>query len=240
MLRLALVLALVPFAAAAGCRDMLFDGLSYTVCDVRAGQDLRLFDAGADGAYGSFNAVEAELAAQGETLGFAMNAGMYHPDLSPVGLYIEDYQQKKPLVTRAGPGNFGLLPNGVFCFGDGLLRVVESLRFKAEAPRCRYATQSGPMLVIEGSLHPMFRAGSESRQIRNGVGASADGQRAYFAISNQAVNFYDFARLFRDKLGVSNALYFDGKISRLLAPDLARMDAGFPMGPMLGLVVPRG
>ena len=185
MLRLALVLALLPFAAAAGCRDMVFDGTSYTVCDVGAGQDLRLFDAGADGAYGSFNAVEAELAAQGETLGFAMNAGMYHPDLSPVGLYIEDYQQKKPLVTRAGPGNFGLLPNGVFCFGDGLLRVVESLRFKAEAPRCRYATQSGPMLVIEGSLHPMFRAGSESRQIRNGVGASADGQRAYFAISNQ-------------------------------------------------------
>ena len=95
MLRLALVLVLLPFAAAAGCRDMVFDGTSYTVCDVGAGQDLRLFDAGADGAYGSFNAVEAELAAQGETLGFAMNAGMYHPDLSPVGLYIEDYQQKK-------------------------------------------------------------------------------------------------------------------------------------------------
>ena len=238
MLRLALALCLLPFVAAAGCRDMAFEAASYTVCEVTAEQDLRLFQAGPDGAYGSFNAVEAALAPQGQSLGFAMNAGMYHPDLSPVGLYIEEYVQKKPLVTREGPGNFGLLPNGVFCIGEGL-RVIESLAYKSQTPRCRYATQSGPMLVIDGALHPQFMRGSDSRHIRNGVGTSDDGRKAFFVISNVPVNFYDFARLFRDRLGVKNALYLDGKISRLLAPDLERMDAGFPMGPMLGLVVPR-
>jgi uncharacterized protein YigE (DUF2233 family) len=239
MLRLALALMLLPFAAAAGCRDVAFLGSSYTVCEISATQDLRLFQSGPNGAYGSFNAIEETLAPMGETLGFAMNAGMYHPDLSPVGLYIENFLQKKSLVTREGPGNFGLLPNGVFCIGDGL-RVIESLAYQAKAPSCRYATQSGPMLVIVGALHPKFMADSDSRFIRNGVGSSDDGRTAYFVISNAPVNFYDFARLFRDGLGVKNALYLDGKISRLMAPELARMDAGFPMGPIVGLVVPRG
>jgi uncharacterized protein YigE (DUF2233 family) len=239
MLRLALALLLLPVAASAACRDLQFEAVSYTVCEVTSSQDLRLFQSGPDGAYGSFNAVEEALAAKGETLGFGMNAGMYHPDLRPVGLYIEDGVEKTPLVTRAGPGNFALLPNGVFCIGDGL-RVIESLAYQAAAPKCRYATQSGPMLVIDGALHPKFMAGSDSLHIRNGVGTSEDGKTAYFAISNQPVNFYDFARLFRDRLEVKNALYFDGAISRLLAPEIGRMDAGFPMGPILGLVVPRG
>jgi uncharacterized protein YigE (DUF2233 family) len=239
MLRLALALLLLPVAASAACRDLQFKAVSYTVCEVTSSQDLRLFQSGPDGAYGSFNAVEEALAAKGETLGFGMNAGMYHPDLRPVGLYIEEGVEKTPLVTRAGPGNFALLPNGVFCIGDGL-RVIESLAYQAAAPKCRYATQSGPMLVIDGALHPKFMAGSDSLHIRNGVGTSEDGKTAYFAISNQPVNFYDFARLFRDRLEVKNALYFDGAISRLLAPEIGRMDAGFPMGPILGLVVPRG
>lgn len=239
MLRLAFALVLLPFAATAACRDLQFEAESYTVCEVAAAQDLRLFYAGPEGAYGSFNAVEEALAAKGETLGFGMNAGMYHPDLRPVGLYIEEGVEKTPLVTREGPGNFGLLPNGVFCIGAGL-RVIESLAYQAAPPGCRFATQSGPMLVIDGALHPKFMAGSDSLHIRNGVGTSEDGQTAYFVISNQPVNFYDFARLFRDALGVKNALYLDGAISRLLAPEIGRMDAGFPMGPMIGLVVPRG
>jgi uncharacterized protein YigE (DUF2233 family) len=239
MLRLAFALVLLPFAATADCRDLQFEAESYTVCEVTAAQDLRLFYAGPEGAYGSFNAVEEALAARGETLGFGMNAGMYHPDLRPVGLYIEEGIEKTPLVTREGPGNFGLLPNGVFCIGAGL-RVIESLAYQAAPPGCRFATQSGPMLVIDGALHPKFMAGSDSLHIRNGVGTSEDGQTAYFVISNQPVNFYDFARLFRDALGVKNALYLDGAISRLLAPEIGRMDAGFPMGPMIGLVVPRG
>nr|WP_103258997.1 phosphodiester glycosidase family protein [Tabrizicola aquatica] len=240
MLRLALAFLLAPVAAAAAtCRDTSFDGASYTLCEVTLADDLRLFHSGADGAYGSFRAVNQALEGQGQTLGFAMNAGMYHRDLDPVGLYVEEGQETSRLVTRDGPGNFGLLPNGVFCWGEGF-RVIESRAFKAEAPACRFATQSGPMLVIKGELHPRFLATSDSLYVRNGVGVSADGGRAVFAISNDAVNFHSFARLFRDELGLSDALYFDGNISRLYAPELGRHDAGFPMGPIVGTVVPKG
>ena len=237
---LALVLSLTPVAAeAVECRDTSFEGASYTVCEVTAAEDLRLFHSGPDGAYGSFRNVDAALGAEGKVLGFAMNAGMYHRDLAPVGLYVEDGIEVSKIVTSDGPGNFGLLPNGVFCIGDDL-RVMESRAFKKAKPDCRYATQSGPMLVIKGKLHPKLLPGSDSTYVRNGVGVSEDGSRAVFAISNDAVNFHSFARLFRDELGLPDALYFDGNISRLYAPSLDRHDGGFPMGPIVGTVVPRG
>ena len=236
---LALALLLAPTAMqAADCRDTSFEGASYTLCEVTAGEDLRLFQSGPDGAYGSFKNVDAALAAEGKALGFAMNAGMYHRDLAPVGLYVENGVEVSKLVTRAGPGNFGLLPNGVFCIGE-TFRVIESRVFRKERPDCRYATQSGPMLVIGGKLHPKLLADSDSLYVRNGVGVSRDGARAVFAISNEAVNFHTFARLFRDELGLPDALYFDGNISRLYAPALGRHDGGFPMGPMVGTVVPK-
>ena len=87
------------------------------------------------------------------------------------------------------------------------------------------------MLVIDGALHPLFKPASDSLHIRNGVGVSADGKTAFFAISNRSVNFATFGRLFRDALGTPNALYFDGSVSRLYAPDLARSGAGFSIGP---------
>ena len=94
-------------------------------------------------------------------------------------------------------------------------------------------------MVIDGALHPRFKPGSVSLNIRNGVGVSADGRTAWFAISNRAVNFDSFARFFRDALDTPNALYFDGSVSRLYAPDLGRSGAGFSVGPMVGLVVPK-
>ena len=237
---LALALLLAPVVVeAAECRDTTFEGASYTLCEVAVGEDLRLFHSGPEGAYGSFRNVDAALGAEGKTLGFAMNAGMYHRDLAPVGLYVEDGVEVAPLVTRAGPGNFGLLPNGVFCIGK-TFRVIESRAFKKERPDCRYATQSGPMLVIGGKLHPKLLPDSDSLYVRNGVGVSEDGERAVFAISDEAVNFHAFARFFRDALGLKDALYFDGNISRLYAPSLGRHDGGFPMGPIVGTVIPKG
>lgn len=230
-----LALFLPAPAEAVTCRDTAFEAQSYTVCDVALGEDLRLFHSGTDGAYGSFSAVDAALAATDQKLAFAMNAGMFHHDLSPVGLYVENGVEAARLITTDGPGNFGLLPNGVFCVSD-TLRVIESRAFKAENPACRYATQSGPMLVIDGALHPRFLATSDSYNYRNGVGVSDDGQVASFVISNDMVNFHSFARFFRDVLGVKNALFLDGSISRLYAPELERHDAGFPMGPMVGVV----
>jgi len=238
MRRLLVLLALLMpgMALGAACRDEMFDGASFTLCEVSAADDLQLFHTGPTGPYGSFRAVEEALTSDKKTLGFAMNAGMYHRDLAPVGLFIAEGDIETPLITRDGPGNFGLLPNGVFCWGDSY-RVIESRAFKADPPACRFATQSGPMLVIGGKLHPKFLAKSDSLYIRNGVGVSADGSRAVFAISNEPVNFHLFARLFRDHLALPDALYFDGSISRLYAPDLMRHDGGFPMGPIVGTVV---
>ncbi len=240
-IRTALLLLLLPGTAVAACRALTFEDQPYTVCEVAADEDLRLFQAGSDGAvYGSFSAVNTALLSEDRTLGFAMNAGMFHADRSPVGLLIERGDERHGIITSDGPGNFGLLPNGVFCVADDRFAVIESRTFAENPPDCTYATQSGPMLVIGGDLHPRFLPTSDSLYIRNGVGVSADGSKAVFAISDQAVNFHTFARLFRDALGLPQALYLDGSISRLYAPDLDRHDGGFPMGPIIGTVVPKG
>ena len=238
----ALAALLFPAAAAAAeCTALSHEGRGYTVCEARAGDDLRLFLSGQDGRpYGTFGRIDRALAAEGRRLAFAMNAGMYHPDRRPVGLYLDPSGEAAPLVTSPGPGNFGMLPNGVFCIGEDRFAVVESHRFAETRPACRYATQSGPMLVIGGELHPRFLVDSDSRFVRNGVGVSTDGATAYLAISDRPVTFHEFARLFRDALGTPDALYFDGSISRLHAPVIGRSDAGFPMGPVIGLVAPAG
>ncbi len=231
---------LAPLGAlAAECRTEMFEGTDYSVCAVdMTAEDLRVFlNAPETGeTLGSFRAVDGMLHAGGQALDFAMNAGMYHSDRRPVGLYIEDGQEAAPLVTQAGPGNFGLLPNGVLCIREGRADVIETLRFAREAPACRHATQSGPMLVLGGKLHPRFLRDSDSLYIRNGVGTNADGTRAIFAISNAPVNFHTFGRFFRDHLDLPQALYFDGNISRLYAPALRRSDIGFPIGPIVGTV----
>ena len=238
---LPLLAGMVAAAAAAAdeapCAARDFEGQSYTVCTAHADDDLRLFLKDGQGALiGTPERLEALLAPD-MRLVFAMNAGMYHADREPVGLFVEDGQQGRAIVTAEGPGNFGLLPNGVFCIGK-TLRVIESRAFAADPPACRHATQSGPMLVIGGALHPRFLPDSDSRNIRNGVGVSEDGQTAWFAISEAPVTFHEFARLFRDGLGAPDALYLDGKVSRLTVPAQGRSDFGLPMGPIVGLVTP--
>ncbi|MEO0750261.1 MAG: phosphodiester glycosidase family protein, partial [Pseudomonadota bacterium] len=164
--------------AALGCETVDYEQASYTICRVDAAeQEIRLFlnDPEDGKTLGTFGKVDRLLRQSGEVLTLAMNAGMYHADRRPVGHYVENGEEEAPLITSDGPGNFGLLPNGVFCVGEARAQVIESLRFARERPACRYATQSGPMLVIDGALHPRFLEGSDSTFIRNGVGASADG-----------------------------------------------------------------
>lgn len=234
------VAALAPAAQAADCRAETLDDLRFTVCTVDpATEELRLFRTDAQGAVlGSFGRVDQMLQAEEAQLGFAMNAGMYHADRAPVGLYIENGEQTRAAVPNPGPGNFGLLPNGIFCVANGGARVIETLTYIEEAPACTHATQSGPMLVIDGELHPRFLVDSTSRYIRNGVGVDAEGL-VHFAISDSRVRFHEFGRLFRDVLNTPQALYFDGKISRLYAPGIDRHDAGLPLGPIIGTVEPR-
>ena len=238
MIRILLALLLILPSAAMACENLTYKSNDYTLCEVTLNDDLRLFHTDKNGIlYGSFGQINAGLALNNQKLGFAMNAGMYHKDRSPVGLFIENSTEKNPIADGGTYGNFGLKPNGVFCFGQDSFAVIETNTFRASNPACKFATQSGPMLVIDGKLHPRFLPKSTSRYIRNGVGVSADGSTAIFVISNNRVTFHAFGSLFRDHLNTPNALYFDGKVSRLYAPDLSRHDKGFALGVMVGTVI---
>jgi uncharacterized protein YigE (DUF2233 family) len=238
-MRIIIMLVGVVWAGAAEavtCQNDTFEGHRMTRCDIDVvTEDLRLFHSDDEGrVLGGFG----QVADYAGSLSFAMNAGMYHDDRSPVGLFQVDGLQISGIVTSEGPGNFGLLPNGVFCLNDQSAQIYESRAFAARTPDCRDADQSGPMLVIDGALHPRFLPESESLNIRNGVGTSTDGTSATFVISDDPVNFHTFARYFRDVVGVPNALYLDGSVSRLYAPELGRDDIGFQLGPIVGVVSP--
>jgi uncharacterized protein YigE (DUF2233 family) len=169
-------------------------------------------------------------------LAFATNAGMFEPGHSPVGLLILNGEQITPLNLRDGTGNFYLKPNGVFVLTDaGTARVMETTSFETFLPRVLWATQSGPLLVHEGDIHPDLVAGSSNLQIRNGVGVRADG-KIVFALSLSPVNFYDFAVLFRARLQCPNALYLDGQISAFYVPGMDKKPNEQFFGPMFGLV----
>lgn len=163
-----------------------------------------------------------------------MNGGMYHSDLAPVGLYIEKRKQVQKLSTKGGWGNFHLLPNGVFWINGNQAHVSETKSFQRRGIVPDFATQSGPMLVINGKLHPRFLKASDSVKIRNGVGVSADGKTIYFAISHSTINFWDFGTLFQKELKTPNALFLDGTVSALSAPGVSR--GGWrELGPMIGV-----
>ena len=180
----------------------------------------------------SFNSLKTYAAGKGEILVFATNGGMFKPDHSPVGLYIEAGQQISPIDSTSGAGNFYLKPNGIFFLTkNGVAGITETALFKNK--KIAYATQSGPMLIINGDIHPVFTASSGNRNIRNGVGILADG-RVLFAMSERPVTFFEFADFFKSA-GCRNALYLDGFVSRTYLPEKPRMESGDDFGVMIGV-----
>ena len=147
---------------------------------------------------GSIGNLKTFFKATGDTLLFAMNGGMYSKDQSPQGLYIEKGKTLAPLDTLHGNGNFYLKPNGIFYLTTTCNPIVCTTENFQDNGQIKFATQSGPMLVIDGQIHGTFKKGSTNLNIRNGVGILSDGN-ALFAISKVPVNFYDFAMFFKNQ-----------------------------------------
>jgi uncharacterized protein YigE (DUF2233 family) len=226
----------VAAATPLNCFGVEFQGKAASVCkvDVRNNQ-LRLFLRDDRGELLGSLAAAARLAdSQGERLQFAMNAGMYHPDFSPVGLLVINGREVSPLNLNEGEGNFFLKPNGVFLQSAAGVRIVPAEQYPQLTERILLATQSGPLLLMRGRVHPKLDPYSKSRVIRNGVGVQGRDQ-AVFVISEQPLSLYEFAMLFRDRLQCSDALYFDGSVSSLLSVELRRNDSRAPLGPIIGV-----
>ncbi|MBL6852810.1 MAG: phosphodiester glycosidase family protein [Alphaproteobacteria bacterium] len=238
---LAAALSTLFFGAAApganpdpACTEQTFEAVRFLVCPFDpARHELRLMARDANGHWlRSFARLAKTLGPDGGRLSFAMNAGMYEEDGTPVGLYIENGTELRPLNMRDAEGNFYMKPNGVFSLrSDGTARIEETLHFAIRSDRPLYATQSGPLLVMDGKLHPAITADGPSRNIRNGVGLRNG--TALFVMSEDPVSFGKLARFFRDALKCDNALYLDGTVSSLWVPAQRIRLRGADIGPMI-------
>jgi uncharacterized protein YigE (DUF2233 family) len=214
-----------------------FEGVRFTVCKVDLRKDkLELFLTATDGRpYANFDRLVALRSADFARLGFAMNAGMFEPGYQPTGLFIADGREQSAINLKPGKGNFYLKPNGVFAIAQGSFVLVNSQQWSAVAGPIQLATQSGPMLVENGTIHPAFSVKSTSRYVRNAVGVLSD-KEAFLVISDRPITFYHLARFMKVGLGCENALYLDGAISSIYAPALSRNDAKYSLGPIIGVM----
>ena len=210
----------------------MFEQVRFTVCDPAKGRLELVAAARSEPAVRRLADLDTRLGARALQVAFAMNAGMYDVDGRPIGLAIVEGRQVRAINRREGGGNFHLMPNGVFqVHRDGRAEIVTSEEWKP-SPTIRIATQSGPMLVIDGKMHPAFSHDGSSRHIRNGVGIAPDG-KPLFVISDGEVSLGKFARFFRDQLQCRNALFFDGAVSALWDPANHRRDLTKPLGPLI-------
>jgi uncharacterized protein YigE (DUF2233 family) len=221
-----------PSAAASACRATSFEDTRFTHCIADPAQHrIAMANLGADKQpFGSLAAFAASV--DPSRVAFAMNGGMYGDDLRPIGYYVEKGERLAELNRGEGEGNFYMKPNGVFFGAGGSWRVLGSNTFfETVGDRPEFGTQSGPLLLIDGKLHPEIQEDGPSKAIRNAVGVDAAG-KAHFVISEAPLSFGQLARFFRDELKVQNALYLDGQVSSLWDPAAGRVDKG-RVGPII-------
>lgn len=179
--------------------------------------------------YKKFAAVQKER--KNCQISFAMNAGMYHPNFAPVGLYIEQGKQQIELNQQKNKfGNFFMQPNGLVAWNNKQAVIKTTEQYLKSNFKARYATQSGPMLLINGEINSIFVKNSDSLKVRNGVGIKNN--QLYFVISRGKINFYNFADIFKSQLKTDQALYLDGSISSAFIPQAKRNDQTYDLGPM--------
>lgn len=202
-------------------------------------ESLGLYWKGADGKpYQNFHGLRDALQAQGQTVVLATNAGIYAENRSPLGLHVENKVELRPLNHHKGSeSNFALKPNGVFFIDDAGAKMLTTEAYEAQQPTPVLAVQSGPLLVIDGALHPKFKAESISFHVRNGIGVISP-KEVVIVLANWPVNLYTFASFFSEVLKCANALYLDGTLSGLYAPAIDRTAAGLEYVGMLAVTRP--
>ncbi|MBV7260243.1 phosphodiester glycosidase family protein [Erythrobacter crassostreae] len=214
------------------CSAVTFEGVALTHCVADPSKhsiETALAPASGDG----FGTIKAWAAGKNEgEIAFVTNGGMYGDNLRAIGYFVRNSDRLKELNREDGPGNFHLKPNGVFFGSNGKWQVLDTETFyRTIGDRPQFGTQSGPMLVVRGKLHPEFQDDGPSRAIRNGVGVTSDG-KAHFVISDAPISFGRFGRFFRDELKTPNAVFLDGNVSSLWDPATGRMDSR-RVGPLL-------
>lgn len=220
---------------ASACNTVTFEEVKLTHCIADPARHRIAMDLGPDdGApFRGLANLAAGRPADAAPVAFAVNAGMFDGEGKPIGYYVEAGERLKELNRNEGSGNFHMQPNGVFFGTGGKWQVRTSDDFYANVgDRPEFGTQSGPMLLVDGKLHPEITDDGPSRTRRNGVGVDRQG-RAHFVISEGPVSFGKLARFFRDVAGTPNALYLDGGVSSLWDPARERMDTLAPIGPII-------
>lgn len=189
--------------------------------------------------YGSIKNLYYDLEKNNIDLIFAMNGGIFTTGRRPEGLYVENKEELVEINKEESKyGNFYMQPNGIFLIDKdknaAIIRTTEYSKYESEASEVLYAMQSGPMLLIDGKINDKFKKKSDNKYVRNGVGI-IDNKKIVFAISNDRINFYDFATLFKI-FGCKNALYLDGATSSTLFINFNHYDNSKEIGTIIGIV----
>jgi uncharacterized protein YigE (DUF2233 family) len=225
-----LIVGLINFIASQN--SMVEYILDYTV-DTKT-QDLKFYWKNDNGVnFGSIQNLKSYIEGKKKTLIFAMNGGMYMEDLRPLGLYIENGKIQKKINKEVGSGNFYIKPNGIFYITANRIPYLCKTEDFEDNGAIKYATQSGPMLVVDGKINSAFKENSNNLNIRNGVSILPN-NKVIFAMSKTEINFYNFAKYFKS-LGCKNALYLDGFVSRTYLPEKQWKQTDGSFGVIIGV-----
>ena len=238
-----LIAALLTSAKAGDYKKIKENGVLYHAYIAKP-SELRIHWKDVEGKpFRKLDALDAALKKQNRDVHFLGNAGIFMEGGMPLGIHVEAGKQLRgPNQVKEAYGNFYLQPNGIFFIEGDSAKVVTTDAYLKGTHTPRLATQSGPMLLIDGKKHPKFNKDSPNRFYRNGVGILPDG-RVILIITDHAffntVNLYGFAEVFA-KQGCKNALFLDGGLSAVRIPDAKiRVETGGALGPLLSVSTPK-
>ncbi len=135
----------------------------------------------------------------------AINGGYFDENSKSIGLRVSDGKRTSEFYPKA---NWG-----VFTIRDGKAAITHTRDYKG-SPTTQQALQCGPRLVVSGKVTDLKPQSAR----RSGIGIAANGD-VIIAVSDGALSFDDWAKLWADKSGLNcrDALNLDGGPSTQLS-----------------------